>query len=130
MTDKAREFLEKVSESETLREKMEALCREKDEDTARENLKLLAERAGFSLVPDDFKPQQGELNEQELAAVVGGYNQCICPMLGLGTEDVDGHTCTCAIYGTGVQKTGPNTPAVYRCVCELGGYGDAPPEPD
>ncbi len=126
MTEKAKEFLKHMSEDEALRQKMTELSKEQDEETAKNILLTLAEEAGYSLSVEDFAIEQGEVNEAELDAVVGGWKQCVCPLGGYGAEDNDGHRCSCALFGSGYQKATRNASRseVHRCYCFLGGYGD------
>ncbi len=123
MTKRARDFLNKVSEYEALQEKLEELCKETDENKAKAGLIYLAKQADVTLTEEDFEPKNGSVDDEELAAVVGGFEQCVCVTVGGGAEDNDGEKCTCAIIGFGHEKGGDY---YLRCRCAFGGYGDAP----
>ncbi len=125
MTDKAKEFLKKVSEDEALHQKFEELAKEGEEEKARASFVALAQEEGYDLEIDDFAKAQGEVDDAELASVSGGWKQCVCVAGGVGEEDQDGDRCVCVALGSGAQKDAPHDKAPYtRCLCVLGGYGD------
>lgn len=65
----------------------------------------------------DMEPEEKELDDDELGAVVGG-SICACAMGG-GKKDDRDKICACMIAGVGET----NTP-YGRCLCFGGGYGD------
>ncbi len=121
MTEKAKAFLNKASEDEVLQKKLVELCQETDENKAKAELISLAQQAGITLAAEDFEQKQGDLDDEELAAVVGGYQQCVCVVAGIGDEDHDGQSCVCALPGFGFKR---NEEKVIRCSCVVYGYGD------
>lgn len=66
-----KEFMEKVSEDEGLRVKLEALAGLPEDEVAA-RMAAIACEAGFEVTVEDLDPAETELDESELAAVSGG----------------------------------------------------------
>ncbi len=123
MTERAKQFLQEVQNEEALFQKMEALKTETNEQVVIEAVVVLANEAGYSLQAQDFAPQEGELDEEELAAVMGGYKHCMCIVGGGGSKDHEGKTCGCVVVGSGLAKGDEEK---KRCSCVFGGQGEGP----
>ncbi len=112
MNENLKKFLEKVSESDELAQKVSA---EEDVNV----LIAMAKDMGITLTADDFKKPVEEISDDELDAVAGGGDvSCACAMGGGGTKDGNDKTCACVLAGAGYSKSGRE-----RCVCGFAGYG-------
>ncbi|MEF9990142.1 MAG: Nif11-like leader peptide family RiPP precursor [Christensenellaceae bacterium] len=120
MTEKAKEFFEKVCKDSVLYEKMEALKKETDQDKILSETIKLAKEAGYTLCKEDFEPNEGEMDDAEMGAVAGGWKTCGCAVCGGGSADADGDACGCVVVGHGRRA---NSTTHYRCMCWVGGYG-------
>lgn len=112
MTGNMKAFLKKLSGNNELAEKAAKLDKE--------SLIALAKELGFELTEADFVQPEGEISENEMDAVVGGYKQCVCAYGGGGAEDDQGNKCVCVVWGTGRSKETNK----YRCGCFGAGHGD------
>ncbi|MBQ8639637.1 MAG: Nif11-like leader peptide family RiPP precursor [Lachnospiraceae bacterium] len=111
MTENMKNFLKKVSEDKTLAEKVGKL--EKAE------LIALAKELGIELTEADLAQEEGEISENEMDAVVGGYKRCVCIAGGGGKKDSEGDVCACVGAGVGLSKVDGEA----RCVCATAGTG-------
>lgn len=111
MTETMKNFLAKVSEDKALIEKISKL------DKA--ELIAAAKELGFELTEADFVQPEGEISENEMDAVVGGYQRCVCISGGGGKEDSEGNVCACVGAGMGLSKVDGET----RCACAVAGTG-------
>lgn len=89
MTGNMKAFLKKLSGNNELAEKAAKLDKE--------SLIALAKELGFELTEADFAQPEGEISENEMDAVVGGYKQCVCAYGGGGAEDDQGNKCVCGM---------------------------------
>ena len=110
MTENMKSFLEEISGDREFIEKLT-----KAETT--EALIALAAEKGFALTAEDLEAQDGELNEDELAAVAGGKD-CFCAVGGGGTGGDSDKTCACVVVGEGYLNNGN-----MRCECYYFGGG-------
>ena len=124
MNENMKKFLEMISKDETLKQKVLA-CKDLEKDDVVRSVIALAKEMGIELTEADIiveKEADGELAEEELTAVAGGFG-CGCPLVGGGggTDDRDGHTdgCACVGYGQGGDGRANDT----NCVCYVGGCG-------
>lgn len=111
MTETMKNFLAKVSKGTALAEKIGKL--EKAE------LIAMAKELGFELTEADFVQPEGEISENEMDAVVGGYKRCACYTGGGGKEDSEGEVCACVVAGGGISKVDGEA----RCACVWAGTG-------
>ncbi len=123
LTEQAREFVKSIGESETLKQKFENMCEESNEQAAMAAMLSLAEEAGYVLTAVDFKSENEFLDDSELEAVTGGYQNCICVLGGGGSKDEEGKTCGCVLFGSGSER---GEEGRTRCTCVFGGQGNAP----
>lgn len=126
MSENLKKFLELVSKDEALKQKAMACNDMEKEDAIRVSI-ALAKEVGIELTEADFakKEADGELSDDELDAVTGGYTMaCLCEVLGGGggTDLKDHNTfgCACVIYGQG----GDGRATDSNCVCVTQGWGD------
>lgn len=111
MNEKVKKFLELVSA-----EGQESIERMNKAD--KDELIAMAAQKGITLTEEDFKPQSGELSDDEMEAVAGGYSQC-----GEGR-------CACFNSGEGNGKKYEIRLCVFhgvsdeRCQCNSYGMGD------
>lgn len=117
MTENMKRFVERVSVSNELAEKISSMT--KDE------LIALAKELDIVLTEADFAQPAAELSDDELDDVAGG-GICACVLGGGGTAD-ESHTshtsdavCACVIGGSGTNKGG-----YTRCVCVVSGGGNS-----
>ena len=108
-----KEFLQKVSAEEELVTKIGAM--------GRDELIALAGKMGVPLAEADFAAPCGEVDEDELEAVAGGWTECYCAFAGGGTKDDDGKACGCVAGGYGEARSGET-----RCWCAVSGAGYTP----
>jgi hypothetical protein len=113
MTDEARKFLIKASQDKILGAKLEELKNETDKEKLMARTAAIAKEAGYNLKPEDFSLREGEMNDEEMVDVAGGWKQCACVALGGGTADPQGKACACIEYGAGVRKDDGE----MRCQC-------------
>lgn len=117
MTENMKRFVERVSDSGELAEKISSMT--KDE------LIALAKELGIVLTEADFAQPAAELSDDELDDVAGG-DVCACVLGGGGIADESNtsHTsdavCACVIGGSGKNKGG-----YTRCVCVVSGGGNS-----
>ncbi len=115
MSENMKAFLEAASKNEEMKEKLKAT-------TDKEALIALANECGFALTEADLTSPEGELSEDELAAVAGGDSGgCICVLAGGGggkQTDDDTYGCACVGYGQG----GDGSIDDFTCWCT--GYGN------
>lgn len=111
MTENMKKFVEAMSEHPELNEKLE--------NAGKDDLIAIAKELGIELTEADFEQQPGELSDDELDAVAGGYKgDCYCPLVGGGTKTEDSKPCACIYGGAGKWKNGNN-----RCACIIAGEG-------
>lgn len=112
MSENLKKFLEIVSKSDELTEKIGTM--------GQDEVLALAREMGVELTEADLeKPAVQELDEDELDAVAGGIDvSCACAMGGGGTKDNNDKTCACVIAGGGYARNGRE-----RCVCGIAGCG-------
>ena len=121
MTDNLKEFLQKASADDKLAKELQELQNEEDKDKVISRTIELAKDEGTSLTEADFEMPAGELDEEELMAVSGGWKSCICAFGGGGKADWLGKAYACVLGGGGESKAGSS-----RCVCVLEGFGYRP----
>lgn len=130
MTENMKRFLELVSGSEELRERLEAWNRLTGTE-AEDRVIALAAENGIHLTKEDFTDNR-EIDDDELDAVAGGM-YCFCVLAGGGTgsenEGFTSQTCVCMACGDGEgYKPNLQNPQainkVPRCQCVVGGQGD------
>lgn len=116
MTENLKNFLQKVSQSAELIERLKAA---QDYDA----VLALAQELGMPLTPADIEPPAGELDEGELENVTGGTSGgCFCAMAGGGggkNGRDETYGCACVGYGQG----GNGEKDDFTCICVLGGDG-------
>ena len=90
MTENLKAFADEVNKNEELKNKLTAL---NNDETAKGKVIEIAKDYGFTLTEEDFeaKGAEGELSEDELNAVAGGF----CVFHGGG----GGLNCGCAVLG-------------------------------
>ncbi len=121
MNKTLKSFLEAVSQSETLQEKMNAIPKDLSREETVQRAVAIAAEAGFTLKNADFDTSNEALCEEELDAVTGGGG-CGCVAAGGGggtTGDGSTYGCACALYGQGGDAKNNN----FQCGCCLGGGG-------
>ena len=111
MSENMKNFLKKVSEDKALVEKINEL------DKA--GLIAMAKELGFEMTEADFLQPEGEISENEMDAVVGGYKRCACFSGGGGKADSEGDVCACVVGGGGISKVDGEA----RCACLWAGTG-------
>jgi len=131
--ENVREFYELLSKDvdlqRTFREKAESLSKkygdgavgdEHLEDLFLNEVLPIAREAGFEFSFQELleysaeSKMKGELMDEELAAVAGGGDLCVCVMGGFGSfGDV---SIGCALYGGAMSKD-------FLCACFIGGGG-------
>ena len=117
---------------------------ESNKETAMAGVIALAKELGIELAEADFAQPDGEISEDELETINGGYtitkhDDCGCPISGSSTtesnfcycaaagggggkqkgEDIWG--CACVAYGQGGDAKDDHT----TCMCVLYGHGEA-----
>lgn len=115
MTEKAREFLEKVSKDKKLSDKLKK--------AEKEEFFRIAAEMGYPLTEEDLKPSGEEkLSDDEVINVPGG-RACAC-ILGGGGEGThpEQELCYCAFYGDGYYWDLEQN-KLPRCMCPLAGGG-------
>jgi len=111
MTEDMKNFLETVSASRELTEKIST--------ANKEELIAMAKELGIKLTDEDFvKSDVQAMSDDELDAIVGG-GTCLCVMGGGGTSGENHKTCACVLGGGGESTSGK-----CRCCCVLQGTGD------
>ena len=117
---------------------LDALATFGDRQAAVDAALVKAAELGLPLCEEDFAAPQGELCEDELAAVAGA-GDCACVFGGGGTDTRDGFSecinagydekvCACVVYGEGWAKTydvlrGQDDYEIRRCQCPTVGQG-------
>lgn len=114
-----KEFVELIKTNPEVREKVEALCKNKEATEA--DFIALAAEYGITITEEDFeqKPADGEMSDDELEAVSGG-SKCICVIAGGGTGDASHATCGCVGLGFAFHGTEEDN----CCICTLFGAGN------
>ena len=139
MTENMKKYLELISGDE---EAMKNLNEQEPSSIQEAKERIIADAAekGITLTEEDFA-ETGELSEDELEAVAGG-KECVCVIGGGGTATLEIYedTCACVLAGAGrgygyVSNWETNLSGdkeldkvltgMERCVCAVGGYGDA-----
>jgi predicted ribosomally synthesized peptide with nif11-like leader len=120
MTDNLKDFLKKANSDKELLEKLKAIGDDTDKASVINKFIEIAGEEGITLTAADFEEQEGELEEEELFAVAGGFKKCKCYVGGGGSADADGKTCACVSYGYGDSK---EESKYHRCECILMGTG-------
>ncbi len=138
MSENLKEFLNYLSKSKDVEEKINALKNETDKEKFISKTIYIAKEHGFDLSADDFATQAHELDSEELASVAGG-DSCVCFVGGGGSEDIvkgtqyfpnprfpdsvtheyNNPACGCVLYGQGNYGDGG-----IRCACACMGEGD------
>lgn len=113
MSENAKKFLELISENEELGKKLSS--------AAMDDIIAIAREQGIELTGADFNEQYGELSDDELDVVAGGWKDCTCVAGGGGKKDADGKACACVVYGQGDARNGK-----VRCACGVAGVGCSP----
>ena len=129
MSENLKKFLSLIANDKELEAKALA-CNELGEEKGKQAMLELAKENGIELTAADFEkkaePASGQLDDNELDAVVGGAGEdsgiCFCPGAGGGCGKTEGETfgCACVAYGQG----GDAKKNHFNCVCLLGGTGD------
>ena len=119
MNEQKQEQLQKVlQEHPELNDRLKAITADSQTELQEKMIELLKEY-GVVLTAEDFKAPEGELSDDELAAVAGGGG-CGCAFGGGGGGD--GLGCVCLMSGAGdIQNGHPNTHGL--CVCPIVGVG-------
>ena len=140
MTENLKKFLDAVSKDDALKEKLNALGSDHDESVS--GAISLAKEIDIELCEADFAQPDGEISEDELETISGGYTiteheDCGCPISGSGTtisnfcycvaggggggrqSDEDIWGCACVAYGQGGDAKNDH----WLCQCYLGGGG-------
>ncbi len=119
-----KKFLEEMEKNPELKAKIEAL--DKDPKSTPIDFIEAAAKYGVELKEEDFKPAsaQGELDENELDAVAGGYDEfeCACAVGGGGPADEYNNTCGCVVGGGGMYGDASDKDG-GRCACARVGGG-------
>ncbi len=115
MKDNVKEFAKYLSENKEVAQKIDIAG---DGSADYEKLSAIARENGFDITAEDFKPEQNELDADELKNVAGGL-ECTCVLAGGGTESDGYKPCACVTYGEGNSQSG-----VLRCQCIVHGSGD------
>lgn len=118
MSKNLKAFLQKVSESQDLTERLKAASNY-------DEILALAKEMDLPLTLADIEPPADELADDELSAVTGGADTsggCFCVLAGAGggtncRDDIYG--CACVAYGQG----GDGDKDDFTCFCALGGEG-------
>lgn len=142
MTENMKKYLELISRDEEAQKK---LNEQKSSSIQEAKERIIADAAekGITLTEEDFaaNAETGELSDDELEAVAGG-KECVCVIGGGGTatSEIYEDTCACVLAGAGrgygyVSNWETNLSGdkeldkvltgMERCVCAVGGYGDA-----
>ena len=142
MSENLKRFFKFVSKDEVLQEKMKALSADRENAVA--YIIALAKEIDIELSEADFTQPDGEISEEELETISGGYTiteheDCGCPISGSGTtvsnfcycvaggggggrqSDEDIWGCACVAYGQGGDAKDDHT----TCMCVLYGHGEA-----
>ena len=109
-------LLEEMEKNQELKAKIQELDKN-PESTPKDYIQVAAEY-GIEIKEEDFKPAQGELNDDELDAVAGG-GDCYCAIGGGGSANERDKTCACIVAGAGDKTSGSK-----RCGCAFYGSGD------
>ena len=123
-----KKFLEELEKNPELKAKMEELSKD-PASTPKDFIKAAAEY-GVEIKEEDFQPvsAQGELQDDELGAVAGGYvfepdlesgESCTCTYFGAGVSDEYHDDCTCIQSGVGAGEWG-----YAGCWCVFSGSGN------
>ena len=128
MTENLKKFLEEVSKDEALQAKVNAL--ESNKETAMADIIALAKELGIELTEADFAQPDGEISEDELETISGGYtvtkhDDCGCPISGSGTTI--SNFCYCVAGGGGGGRPDSATSG-GKFVEKVGDAMDALPE--
>lgn len=103
MTENAEKWMELVSRSRELQEKLMAMS-SKTRDEAQRKVIALAQEYGICLTAGDFAPPPSEeLSDDELDSVAGGGGWC------------------CAGWGCGVSQAGCTGQGLMNFICPAGG---------
>ena len=129
MTDKLKDFLKTADTNEAIRNKLDVLKEETDQEKVIKDTIKIAAEAGITLTEIDFKGANEELDDKELEAISGGEGKgcwtnggserCFCFVGGGGTANEYDQTCACVSYGGGSSKSGR-----LACACYMAGSGD------
>ena len=111
-----KKLLEEMEKNQELKAKIQEMDKN-PESTPKDYIQLAAEY-GIEIKEEDFKPAQGELNDDELDAVAGG-DGCGCVIGGGGSANEKDKTCACIVAGAGEHTNGST-----RCGCAFYGSGD------
>lgn len=95
MNENVKAFLEKVAEEPEWLEQHKDI---EDKDEAIAAAVAKAAELGMPLTAEDFEAPQGELSENELAAVAGA-GKCSCAVGGGGSADSSSDVCACVLVG-------------------------------
>lgn len=122
-------FLEALSKSKELQDKLNAVPFKTEEEKVQVAIAFAKDELGMTLTEADFaksEPKNGELSDDELDAVAGGFS-CTCPVGGVGgSEDhylVEEHTCVCVFGGAGEYSDDDGRHE--RCYCVMAGHGNS-----
>lgn len=142
MVEQLKAFIRQASENEELAARVKQVAEIDDVQGRYEALAQIAQDAGFEVTAGDFEAasspdsgdQTGELDESELAAVVGGManNECSCLFGGGGDFSHEGlyEHCACPVCGEGTgwfcsnDGSSRSKDGEFHCFCILGGGGD------
>ena len=117
-----KKLLEEMEKNQELKAKMEELDKNL-ESTPKDYIQVAAEY-GIEIKEEDFKPVEGELNDDELDAVAGGEIggvDCMCCFGGGGSAPLMyDKICACVIGGGGETTSGDTR---CRCACVIAGGG-------
>lgn len=95
MNENVKAFLEKVAAEPAWIEQHKKIA-DKDEAIAAAVEK--AAELGIPLSAADFEAPEGELSEDEMAAVAGA-GKCSCAVGGGGSADSSSNVCACVVFG-------------------------------
>ena len=120
MTDNIKKWLEIVSGTKALQEKLMELQNEAPEQQ-KMTMARMAKEKGIVLTEEDFASAESEeLSDDELDAVAGGGG-CGCPFIGggAGTDPENGEKFSCGCFSCGSgQENGR-----HHCFCPFVGGG-------
>ena len=120
MTEKAKEFLAKVSSDDALKAEFEAALKGIEGNAQYLAVVEFAKKKGFDLTVADFDEEEEAIDLDEAEAIAGGGG-CGCSSAGLGADSE--LKCTCITYGTGYVGGASKITPDGGCICVVAGTG-------
>lgn len=121
MTEKAKEFLAKVSSDDALKAEIEAALKGIEGNAQYPVVVELAKKKGFDLTVADFDEEEAAIDLDEAEAVAGGAGGCGCAFFGFGAGSE--LKCTCVSNGTGYVGGASGITSQGGCICIKAGAG-------